>query len=194
MTKTKALICTLGFGFVMFVLDVSRQYLSPAVPTQTSAFVGTAAAAASACPIPPIDALAREWRVTAVGCATAACKATHLSVGDKVTFEQDISGARNFSIATQPLKPGARRAPTEGYELRSDGVGNAVGPIVLDHDPLDGTPLDVHWMIVKLRSYDADGMGLCKLHALAVVCEQEPAKGSSQCSDHQHAGQIHLDP
>lgn len=194
MTRIKALVCILGFGFVMFLLDVSRQYLDPATPAQTSALVGTAVAAGSACPIPPIEALAREWRVTSVGCATAACKATHFSVGDKLTFEQDISGARNFSVVAKPLIPGARRARSEGYELRSDGVGNATGPIVLDHDVLDGTPLQLHWMIVRLRSYDADGFGLCKLHALAVVCDQEPAKGSSQCSDHQHGGDIHLDP
>jgi hypothetical protein len=178
----------------MFLLDVSRQYLSPSTTDQTLAWVGTAAAAGAACPIPPIAALARDWKVTAVDCSTAACKATHFAVGDKLTFEQDISGARNFSLVAQPLNPGARRARTEGYELRSDGIGNATGPIVLDHNPLDGTVLQLHWMIVRLRSYDADGLGLCKLHALAVVCDQEPAKGSSQCSDHQHGGDIHLDP
>lgn len=194
MTRTKALVCILGFGFVMFVLDVSRQYLLPAIPGNNPSWVATAMAASAACPIPPMEALAREWRVTAVGCATPACKASHFSVGDKITFEQDISGAENFSLAAKPLNPQARRAHTEGYELRSDGIGNAIGPIVLDHDPLDGTTLELHWMIVRLRSYDADGFGLCKLHALVNVCDAEPAKGSSGCTDHQHGGDIHLDP
>jgi hypothetical protein len=193
-TRAKALICIVSLGFVMFVMDVARQYLSPGTSAQASATAGTAVAAGSACPIPPIEALAREWRVTSVGCTTAACKAAHFSVGDKLIFEQDISGAKNFSVAAKPLNPAALRARTEGYELRSDGIGNAVGPIVLDHNPLDGTTLQLHWMIVRLRSYDANGLGLCKLHALAVVCDQQPADGSSRCDDHQHGGDIHLDP
>jgi hypothetical protein len=193
-TKTKALVWVIGFSFVILLLDIMRQSISPTTPTRTTPLIGTVMAADGACPIPPLERLAGDWHVTSVGCTTAACKATHFSVGDKLTFQQDVSGARNFSIAAEPSKPGARRAHSEGYELRSDGIGNATGPIVLDHDPLDGTPMQLHWMIVKLRAHDADGFGLCKLHALAVVCEQEPAKGSSQCTDQQHAGNIHLDP
>jgi hypothetical protein len=193
MTKIKAIVWTLGFGVIVLLLDVVRQSMFPDATPGATPFVATAGAQ-TACPIPAVERMAGSWRVTAVECTTAACKATHMAVGDRVNVEQDISGAKNFSVAVNAAKPGAVRAHTEGYELRSDGIGNAAGPIVLDHNILDGTPLQLHWMIFKIRAYDADGFGSCKVRGLIAVCDQEPAKGATQCTNQQHGGMIHLDP
>jgi hypothetical protein len=85
-------------------------------------------------------------------------------------------------------------AKSVGYALRSDGVAGVKGPIVLDHDPLDGSPLDLHWLIVDVRAYDSDGYGTCKLTGRVQVCTTEPAAGASTCDDKQHGGIILIDP
>ena len=193
MTKIKAVVWVFGFAVIVLLLDVVRQSMFPAATAGGTPFIASAAAQ-GACPIPPIENMAGSWRVTAVECTTAACRAAHMSVGDRLTVQQDISGARNFSVAVAAAQPGALRAHTEGYELRSDGIGNAVGPIVLEHNILDGTPLQLHWMIFKIRAYDADGFGSCKVRGLIAVCDQQPANGSAQCTDRQHGGMIHVEP
>ncbi len=194
MTKIKALVWIVGFSFVVLLLDVFRQSMTPASRPHSTSLVSTAMAAPASCPIPPMQRLAGNWVVTSSTCTSAACRATHLTVGDKFKFEQDVSGAKNFSVAVAPGVAGAARPHTEGYELRSDGIGNAVGPIVLANNSLDGPVLQIHWMIAKIRGYDADGFGSCKVRGMIEICDQQPANGSAQCTDQQHGGIIHLDP
>jgi hypothetical protein len=192
-TKIKPVYWIFVFAVVVLLLDVVRQSMSPGATPSATPFIASAGAQ-SACPVPPVEKMAGTWRVTAVECTTPACRATHFEVGDRMTLAQDISGAKNFSVAVAPAQAGGKRPHTEGYELRSDGIGNAVGPIVLDHNVLDGTPLQLHWMILKIHAYDADGFGSCKIRGLIAVCDQEPAQGSTVCSDRQHAGMIHIEP
>ncbi|MCS6947503.1 MAG: hypothetical protein NZM12_07800, partial [Steroidobacteraceae bacterium] len=59
---------------------------------------------------------------------------------------------------------------------------------------LDGTPLQLHWFIVKLRPTNQDVLGNCNVRGVIEVCSNEPAPGSSQCTDHQHGGIIVVDP
>lgn len=192
MTKSRAFLLVAAFSFVVLLLDVLRQAKVTGAPAHVASIVSTAVAGGS-CAVPPMEHLAGNWHVIAASCTSGACKAAHFSIGDKLSFQQDISGVKNFSVAAVAAATG-RRVHTEGYELRSDGVGNAVGQVVLDHNPLDGTPLALHWMVAKLRSYDSDGMGNCKERATIAFCDQQPANGSAQCTTQQHDGGIVVDP
>jgi hypothetical protein len=80
------------------------------------------AVAATACDIPKLDQLARNWKVVGTDCKD--CKQGHLQVGDPLSFAKDVSGENNFSVAVTPGKTGRRASRTEGFALRADGVGN----------------------------------------------------------------------
>ncbi|MCU0760520.1 MAG: hypothetical protein MUF07_15175 [Steroidobacteraceae bacterium] len=190
MNITRAALAAVSAGFVLFTIGALREVADPAAAARGTGLIATAQAA-TACELPPIDKLARAWVVTSTGCTD--CKQTHLQKGDKLKFDQDVSGEANFSLKQKPAKSDRILSRTAGYALTADGVGNVTGPVVFDHDPLDGSPLDLHWLIVKLRSYDSDGLGSCKLRARVQVCGSEPAKGASSCSRLQHAGEIHLE-
>lgn len=192
MNKTKATQLVLISGFVLFTLGALREVVDPIAAARGDGLMPRAMAA-SACPVPRLDELERSWTVASTGCTTD-CKQTHLQVGDKLSFGKDISGELNFSMAVAPGKPGRAASSTEGFTLRSDGVGNVTGPIVFEHSVLDGSPLQIHWLIVKIRKYDADGLGQCKLRARVAVCGEEPAAGAASCTSRQHEGEIHLDP
>lgn len=191
MTQTKAALYVLVFGFVAFVLDGLMQRLNATAPTLQHGLIATAGAAGS-CPIPPVRALAATWRVTLDQCS-GTCVAGHLRVGDQLTFAQDVSGAENFSLAVAPGSGGRRPSRTEGTTLASDGVGNVKGPIVFEHNVLDGSPLQLHWLIVKIRSYDVDGLGQCKLRGRISVCGAEPARNATSCGPQQHMGDISVE-
>ncbi len=194
MNKTKATLIFLIAGFVLFIVGALREIADPIAAARESSLMPRAMAA-EACDVPRADALAQRWVVASTGC-TSNCKQTHLQVGDVLAFDKDVSGELNFSLDVKPAKSAAARlaSRTAGYALRSDGVGNVSGPIVFEHSVLDGSPLQLHWLIVKLRNYDADGLGKCELHARMEICNDEPAPGATSCSDQQHAGAIHLDP
>ncbi len=192
MNKTRATLAVLVTGFVLFILGALREIVDPVAAAREGGLTPRAMAA-GACPIPSLDELATEWKVSSTGCTTD-CKQTHLQVGDKLTFGKDISGASQFSLDVKPGKPDRVASRTEGFTLRSDGVGNVSGPIVFEHNVLDGSPLQLHWLIVKLRKHDANGLGQCNLRARVSVCGNEPAAGASSCTSLQHEGEIHIDP
>lgn len=191
MNITRAAIAAVSAGFVLFTVGALREMVDPAAAARGDGLL-PAAQAATSCGVPPAKALARSWEVVSTGCTN--CKQTHLAKGDTLKFDQDLSGEPNFSVVVTPAKAGRAKPRSEGYALVADGVGNVTGPVVFEHDPLDGSPLDLHWLIVKLRQYDVDGSGRCALRARVQVCDREPAKGASSCSSLQHAGEIHLDP
>ena len=192
MNTSRVLLGTVTTGFVLFTLGALREVADPAAAVRGSALLPTAMAG-GACPTPKMSELARKWLVVSTGCTTD-CTQTHLQKGDALSFAQDVSGADNFSVAVTP-GTGARLASrTEGYTLVSDGVGNATGPIVFEHNKLDGSPLQLHWLIVNLRSFDSDGLGACQLRGRVQVCAAEPAKGATSCGTLQHAGIIHIEP
>lgn len=193
MTRTKAALTLIAFSFVVLQIDALRQTLLPASSANLIALSSSAMAGGS-CAVPAAERLRGQWRVTAVRCTTAACREAHMAVGDTMTFAQDISGARQFSVNVKGTDQAADKARSEGYTLRSDGIGNTVGPIVLGHNVLDGSPLQLHWLVVKLRAYDADGFGNCAVRGLVAVCAEEPTGNDAQCSDHQHGGMVHVDP
>jgi hypothetical protein len=189
MTKNKALLTALAAGFVMFIVDGVRERMDPLA--HGTGLVPTAAAAGS-CGVARPEELARNWVIRSTSCAD--CNEGHLQVGDVLDFRRDVSGALAFSVDVRPGKAGRAASKTDGYTLESDGVGNATGPIVLGHNVLDGTPLQLHWLIVKIRRYDADGLGDCQLRARIQVCDEEPARGAGACTNRQHAGEIHAEP
>jgi hypothetical protein len=190
MNITRAALAAVSAGFVLFTIGALREVADPSAAVRGTGLIATAQAATS-CELPPIDKLARPWIVTSAGCTD--CKQAHLQKGDKLKFDQDVSGETNFSLKMKPAKSERILSRTAGYTLVADGVGNVTGPVVFDHDPLDGSPLELHWLIVKLRSYDSDGLGNCKLRARVQVCGSEPAKGATSCTSLQHAGEIHLE-
>lgn len=194
MSKIKVVIWVLGFSFVVLLLDGMRQSLALPGSGTDGGLMPTAAAAGASCAVPQIERLSGDWAVKSTGCNSVSCRQPHLDVGDRLTFEQDISGVQNFSLRVQPSKSGRRGSHTEGTTLESDGIGNVTGPIVLDHSPLDGTPLQIHWLIIKLRAYDADGLGDCRVRALIAVCDEQPTSRSAVCTDRQHGGLLHADP
>lgn len=177
----------------IFVLGGVHHDVRASSPTASWLPVAAAEAAPGVCPVPSLSEVAGDWVVRSAKCTNGACKRAHLAVGDRVRFQRDVSGEANFSVDFVPSAT-KRRAQTDGYTLRSDGVAGLKGPIVLDHDPLDGSPLDLHWLIVQIRSYDSDGFGTCKLTGLIQVCESEPAAGASECGAQQHGGSIVVGP
>lgn len=191
MNKTKATLTVLAGGFVLFILGALREVVDPVAAARDGNLMPRAVAA-TACGIPKLDELARNWKVVSTGCTD--CKQGHLQVGDALSFAKDVSGESNFALEVKPGKAGRQVSRTEGYTLRADGVGNVSGPIVFEHNVLDGSPLQLHWLIVKVRQYDADGLGHCKLAGRMSVCTEEPAPGASSCTSQQHAGSIHLEP
>lgn len=191
MNSKQRIVLIAAAGFVVFALEGLLSKVDSA-GSRALALWMPSAGAATACPAPDIEQLARTWTVRAVGC-TGDCKDPHVAVGDKFVFERDYEQRPSFSLEVRPVDPTSRKAMrTEGHTLASDGVSNATGQIVLTHNLLDGTPLQTHWLIVMLRSYDVDGSGDCQLAARVAVCEEEPAKGATACSDQQHNGLIHL--
>ena len=191
MNKTKATLTVLAGGFVLFILGALREVVDPVAAARYGSLVPRAVAG-TACDIPRLDELARTWKVVSTGCTD--CKQRHLQVGDALSFAKDLSGENNFALEVKPGTAGRPGSRTEGYTLRADGVGNVTGPIVFEHDLLDGSPLQLHWLIVKVRRYDADGLGQCKLAGRVSVCTDEPAAGASSCSSRQHDGELHIEP
>lgn len=191
MNRTKATLTILAGGFVLFIFGALREAVDPVAAARDGSLMPRAVAA-TACDIPNLDELARNWKVVSTGCTD--CKQGHLQVGDAMSFAKDISGENNFAVEVKPGKAGRRASRTEGYALRPDGVGNVSGPIVFEHNVLDGSPLQLHWLIVKVRKYDADGLGQCKLAGRVSVCTEEPAPGASSCSSRQHDGALHIEP
>jgi hypothetical protein len=191
MTRFQAAASLAAAGFMLFIVDGVRERLDPVAATQ-SGLMATAEAAGS-CAAPTVSALARTWTVSSASC-NGTCQRTHFAVGDKLTFTQELAGRPAFSLAVRKASASGAYASTTGETLASDGVGNITGPIVLSQSPLDGTPIALYHLIVKVRSYDADGSGVCKLRARVAVCENEPAAGSANCSTQQADGHILLDP
>lgn len=180
-------------SFVVFALEGLLSKVDSAGARALALWMPSAGAATS-CPAPSIEELARTWTVRSSGCS-GDCRDAHVSVGDRFTFARNFEQNPSFSLDVRPVDPASRRAlRTAGHTLASDGVSNAVGEIVLTHNLLDGTPLQTHWLIVMLRSYDLDGSGDCQLAARVAVCDQEPARGATACSEQQHNGVIHLGP
>jgi hypothetical protein len=191
MTVTKAAAAVTAVGFVLFIVEGVRERIDPLAAAQHGGVVASANAQVGACAAPGVAELSGNWVVRSVGCKD--CKQTHLNAGDKLSFAQDVSGDTNFALSVRA--PGSSKtSSTVGYALASDGVGNVTGPIVLSHSALDGTPLGLHYLIVKIRRYDVDGLGQCKLRARISVCDSEPARGAGACSAQQHGGEIHADP
>ncbi len=178
----------------IFVLGSVQRDVDPAQALARFAPVPAAEAQAATCAVPSLQRLPGTWVVRSSRCSNGACARAHLTPGDRVRFERDVSGEANFSVAVTDRAKNAVAARSVGYALRSDGVAGVKGPIVLDHDPLDGSPLDLHWMIVDVRAYDADGYGTCKLTGRVQICTTEPAAGASTCGDKQHGGIIIMDP
>lgn len=191
MKPSLAIQASVAAGFVLFTVGALRDLADPSAAVRGNGLM-PAAVAAESCPLPKVDALARDWVIVSTTCAD--CRSTHLQKGDRLRFEKDVSGAANFSAVVTPASTGRKGSRTEGYTLASDGVGNVSGPIVLGHDPLDGSPLDLHWLIVKVRSVDTDGLGSCALRGRVQVCAEEPAQGATSCTTQQHAGVIHIEP
>jgi hypothetical protein len=181
---------------LIFVLGDVQRESGGLIAAPLLALVPAAEAAppAPACAVPSLATLAGAWVVRSARCANASCARAHFAAGDRLGFERDISGEANFSFKLLKRASPGFAARTEGYALRSDGVATVQGPIVLDHDPLDGSPLDLHWLIVDVRAYDADGYGNCKVTARVQVCSQQPGAGATACDDKQHGGIIVLDP
>lgn len=177
---------------VIFVLGSVQQDAAPGHARLN--FVPAAEAATATCAVPSLERLPGTWVVRSARCANGACAKAHFGPGDRVRFERDVSGEANFSVTVTDRAKSAVGAKSVGYALRSDGVAGVKGPIVLDHHPLDGSPLDLHWLIVDVRAYDADGYGTCKLTGRVQVCTAEPAAGATTCGDRQHGGIIIMDP
>lgn len=188
---TTGLAATAAMLFI-FVLGGVQRDIDSRLPGAALLASGTAQAAPAACPVPSLSAVPGDWVVKSAKCTSADCKRSHLAVGDRVRFERDISGEANFSVDFTPAATG-RRAKTDGYTLRSDGVAGLKGSITLDHDALDGSPLDLHWLIVQFRAAD-DGFGSCAVRGLVQICGSEPAAGAASCGAKQHDGHIVVGP
>lgn len=192
MKSKQVVLATVTTGFVLFTLGALREAGDPRLAAAGDAWLPTARAA-EACPVPPASRLAGDWKIVSTGCTTD-CRQTHLQKGDRMSFVQDVSGESRFSLTVTPVGTGRAVSRTEGETLVADGVGNVTGPIVFEHDRLDGSPLELHWLIVKLRQYDADGLGRCQLRGRVQVCDSEPAAGATGCTSLQHAGELHIEP
>ncbi len=194
MNVSKAAAAVAVAGFVLFIVDGMRERLDPQAAASRSALLATAqAAVGGSCPAARTDDLAGNWKISSVACL-GDCKQAHLGAGDKLRFEKDVSGEDNFGLEVRGATSKGSASRTIGYAMRSDGVGNVTGPIVLSHSVLDGTPLQTHWLIVKIRRFDVDGLGACKLRARIAVCDSEPANGAGSCSTQQHGGELHAEP
>lgn len=177
----------------IFVLGGVQREISGRDGAASWSPVARAEAAGAICPVPSLKEVPGVWVVSSAKCASDACRLAHFAAGDRVRLERDISGEANFSIDVQPTDTARRRARSEGYTLRSDGVAGIKGPLVLEHDVYDGSPLDLHWLIVQIRSY-ADTSGACRLTGRVQICENEPAAGATDCDAKQHTGHIIIDP
>lgn len=191
-TRTAGLVAIAAMLFI-FVLGGVQRDIDARMPAAAWLPIGAAEAAVGTCPVPSLADVGGDWIVRSAKCTGPDCARAHLAPGDRLRFARDVSGEASFSLDVAPAAT-ARRARTEGYTLRSDGVAGLKGPIVLDHDPLDGSPLDLHWLIVQLRSYDADGLGDCRLAAHIRVCSTEPGSGATTCGPKQHDGVIVATP
>jgi hypothetical protein len=178
----------------IFVLGGVRHDSVPADGRGLFAWVPAAEAAPATCAVPSLNNLPGSWVVRSSACTNGTCARTHFEAGDRLQFQRDVSGEANFSVSFFSRARNAVAARSVGYGLRSDGVAGVKGPIVLDHHPLDGSPLDLHYLIVDVRAYDADGYGACKLTGRVQICTSEPAAGATSCSDKQHGGIIYIDP
>jgi hypothetical protein len=178
----------------IFVLGSVQRDVGPGHSAPRLALVSTAEAATATCAVPSLERLPGTWVVRSSRCTDGACARAHLAPGDRLRFERDVSGEANFSVEVLGRARNAMAGKSVGYALRSDGVAGVKGPIVLDQDPRDGNPLDLHWLIVDVRAYDADGFGACKLTGRVQICTSEPAAGASSCGDKQHGGIIIMDP
>lgn len=179
---------------VIFVLGGVKREAGVPDARPLLAWLPAADAATAACAVPSVGAIAGDWVVSSARCDGGACAKTHMNVGDRVRFTRDVSGEANFSVEVTNGATKAVGARSVGYALRSDGVAGVKGPITLGHSPLDGSPLDLHYLIVDVRSYDADGYGTCKLTGRVQVCDAEPVAGATSCSAKQHGGVIIIDP
>lgn len=180
----------MALGFVVFTLDSLWSLVDPGHASAALSPVPSARAA-TVCPVPSIEQLARTWTVQSVAC-DGACVAAHVEKGDQFSFARAYGDRPSFSLQVKPIDPLRVAARTEGATLVSDGVGNVTGSVVFGHNLLDGSPLQLHWIIVKLRAYDLTGEGDCSLRARVEVCDSEPAAGAASCSTKQHNGIIHL--
>lgn len=195
MTRTKAAILAVISLLFIFVLDGLRERMPPvAYAYVLPKVVSDADAALAACALPKVGELARTWRVTSTQCTSGACASAHLVPGDQLTFSRDISGAAQFALTIATKQLPVRYSKTEGYTLAADGVAAVKGPITFTHNALDGSPLDLHYLIVRLSAQDVDGSGTCKPHATIEVCVDQPAPGATSCAANQHNGLIHVDP
>jgi hypothetical protein len=182
------MLVIVALGFVVFTIDGLWGAVDPQHAQMRFAPIPTAQAQA-VCPVPSVERLAGKWTVLSVGC-DGDCEDAHVAQGDQFVFTRDVAPQAAFAAAINPVSAARRAARTEGPSLASDGVGNVTGPIVFGHSTLDGSPLQLHWLIVKLRAYDIDGD--CKLRARVEVCDYEPARGASSCTSKQHNGIIHI--
>lgn len=187
MTRLTRILAVAALGFVVFTLDGLWTAVDPQHAGLRLAPIATAQAQ-TVCPVPTLDKLARKWTVLSTGC-DGDCKDAHVAQGDELVFTRDIA-REAFALDINPVSTARRASKTEGHSLESDGVGNVSGPIVFGHSTLDGSPLQTHWLIVKLRAYDIGGE--CTLRGRAEVCDYEPAKGASSCSSKQHNGYLHF--
>lgn len=177
----------------IFVLGGVQGEIDSRLPGSELFAGGTAHAAPAVCRAPSLTDVAGDWVVRSAKCTSPGCKRAHLSPGDRLRFERNISGEATFSADFVPAATG-RRTKTDGYTLRSDGVAGLKGAITLEHDPLDGSPLDLHWLIVQFRAQDADGFGTCSLSGHVQFCDSEPGAGATSCSSKQHEGTIIIGP
>lgn len=189
MTRFSRAGLLIALGFVVFTLDSLWSYVDPTHPLARGPIAS--AQAATVCAIPSVEALAREWTVQSVAC-DGECAVAHVAKGDKFSFVRAYGDRPTFSLQVRPVDALRAGAKTEGATLASDGVGNVSGPIVFGHNLLDGSPLQLHWIIVQVRAYDLSGTGDCTLRARVEVCDVEPAARASSCTTRQHNGYIHL--
>jgi hypothetical protein len=188
MSRLPRFFVIVALGFVVFTIDGLWSAVDPQHARMRFAAISDARAQ-TACPVPSIEKLAGSWKVLSAGCE-GDCKDAHVAPGDQFVFTRDVAPDAAFALAINPASTARRASKTEGATLASDGVGNVSGPIVFGHSTLDGSPLQMHWLIIKLRAYEIDGA--CTLRGRAEVCDYEPAKGASSCSSKQHNGVIHL--
>lgn len=190
MTRLTRMLVVVALGFVVFTIDGLWSAIDPQHSQMRFEPIPTAQAQA-VCPVPSIEKLAGNWTVQSAGCH-GDCKDAHVAPGDRFVFTRDVAPQAAFALMINSARSARRASKTAGPSLVSDGVGNVTGPIVFGHSTLDGSPLQLHWLIVKLRAYDVGGE--CSVRARVEVCDYEPAKGASSCNSKQHNGVIHLTP
>lgn len=178
----------------IFVLGGVQREISGRDRAASWSPIAAAEAAGGVCPVPSLKDVPGTWVVKSAACTGEACRRAHFAAGDLVRFDRDISGEANFSVDVQPQESLRRRTRSEGYSLRSDGVAGIKGAVVLDHDVYDGSPLDLHWLIVQIRSYYDDASASCKLTGRVQICGSEPAAGAAACNAKQHEGTIIVGP